>query len=97
MNENERRQLEREASWRQAYEQFNNRPLQPIAPIDKSDNVENGVIHTLVMMDDSEINELETTGQVTVSGPTLEGKVIIVTLRRTGKYYSSLEGKEYRP
>jgi hypothetical protein len=49
------------------------------------------------MVDDAELLQLRSAGQITLSGPTIDGKVVVVTLRATGKQYSGLEGKQFRP
>lgn len=103
LNERERRQFERESQWRAAYDRMNeiNARLRQIGH-DAATQVINDswasgqTIKTVIMVDDHEIEELRITGQVTLLSPTLDGKVVVATLRRTGEHYSGIDGKQYK-
>jgi len=103
MNDGEREQFDRETRRRAVYAAFNRRfdsikdsVAEAIKCVDRRKS--NGdIAYSIIMVDDAELLQLRSAGQITLSGPTIDGKVVVVTLRATGKQYSGLEGKQFRP
>jgi hypothetical protein len=104
VNDKERQQLEREAAWSEAHRKFRERNerrrslgLNQAIEQERADRRFGRVLDAMVMIDDHELDELQRTGRITVTGPTLDDKVVVVVLKRTRKPYSDIEGADYEP